>query len=217
MILLLGPVAGVIGGRKLQTVSSRKTIYVGNALNLVVLGAITAAIDITHGRRAIDLVAGSRSSRDLLMWSVFIVAVCVTLVVVALVLRKSLRRPPKSSVIALLPQTIGEKVGFAFLCVLIAAIEEFIYRGFALSALREWLPSDTVAVGLVCVSFALMHGLQDWIAIVLAFGQGVVLSIPVLVVNSLVPSIAGHFAANLFTGLFLLGILQRFAMLHVDG
>jgi membrane protease YdiL (CAAX protease family) len=88
-------------------------------------------------------------------------------------------------------------------------VEEFIYRGFVLSVVREWLRSGTLAVALVSLSFALMHGVQDRLAIVAAFVQGIVLSIPVLVIHSLVPSIAGHFVVDVCAGLFLLVVLQR--------
>jgi membrane protease YdiL (CAAX protease family) len=110
---------------------------------------------------------------------------------------------------ALLPRYLVERLAFAVRCVIIAVVEEFIYHGFVLSVVREWLRSGMLAVALVSLSFALMHGLQDWLAIVAAFVQGIVLSIPVLVIHSLVPSIAGHFVVDVCAGLFLLVVLQR--------
>jgi membrane protease YdiL (CAAX protease family) len=107
-------------------------------------------------------------------------------------------------------------MAFALLCVLIAVVEEYMYRGFALISLREWLRSDLLAAAVVCLSFALMHGLQDLIAIVGAFVQGVVLTIPVFVAHSLVPSVLGHFVVDLFAGMLLLGFLHRIGLLPND-
>src|SRR5215471_7975098 len=211
-ILLLGPIAGAVSGRKLRSVPSRKLSYVSNAINLVVLAAITAAVDFTHGGRAFDLLRGPVALPTLVIWSTDIATLCIAVVAVTLLFRVLLRRPPKPSIIALLPRYWEERLAFVVLCLLIAAVEEFIYRGFVLSVVREWLHSGTLAVALVSLSFALMHGLQDWLAIVGAFVQGIVLSIPVLVIHSLVPSIAGHFVVDVCTGLFLLAVLQRFQL-----
>ena len=209
VILLLGPIAGFFGGRKLRQVPPRKLIYVSNAINLVVLAAITAAIDLTHGRKAFSLLVSVGALRPLAMWSAATAALCIAIAAVTLSVRMVLRRSPKPSVIALLPRNASEKLAFILLCVLIAAVEEFMYRGFALSALREWLRSGTLAAALVSLSFAFMHGLQDWVAIVAAFVQGVVLTVPVFLVHSLVPSIAGHFVVDVCAGLLLLKALQR--------
>jgi membrane protease YdiL (CAAX protease family) len=211
-ILVLGPVTGAIGGRKLSRIPPRRLIYVSNALNLVVLTAITAAVDITHGRAALGLLVSATDVRTLCIWSAATAVVSIAVVAVTLLLRIVLRRSPKSAVLALLPRGAAEKFAFALLCVFIAIVEEYIYRGFALSTLRDWLHSGTLAAGLVCLSFALMHGLQDSIAIVAAFVQGAVLTIPVFVVRSLVPSIAGHFAVDLIAGLSLLAVLHRFRL-----
>jgi len=213
VVLFLGPIAGALSGSKVRAIPSRRVIYVSNALNLVVLGAITAAVDLTHGRKAFDLLANLAAPATLVICSAAVAAAaCIAVLAVTLSLRIVLRWSPKSSVIALLPRSTAEKLAFAFLCILIALIEEFIYRGFVLSDLRDWLRSDTLAVALVSFSFALMHGLQDWIAIAGAFLQGIVLSIPVLLIHSLLPSITGHFLVDFCAGLFLFVVLQRFQL-----
>jgi membrane protease YdiL (CAAX protease family) len=78
--------------------------------------------------------------------------------------------------------------------------------------LRGWLRSDFLAVSLVSISFALMHGLQDLMAIVSAFIQSVLLSLPVLAVHSLAPSISAHFMVNVFAGLCMLSVLRGLRM-----
>jgi membrane protease YdiL (CAAX protease family) len=125
-----------------------------------------------------------------------------------LVARVRLRQPPKASIIRLLPRSPVEKIGFVVLCFLIAFVEEFLYRGFVLMVLRGWLRSDFLAVLVVSISFALMHGLQDLMAILSEFIQSVLLSLPVLALHSLVPSIAAHFMVDVFAGLCMLSVLR---------
>jgi len=82
--------------------------------------------------------------------------------------------------------------------------------------LRGWLRSDFLAVSLVSISFALMHGLQDLMAILSAFIQSVLLSLPVLALHSLVPSIAAHFMVDAFAGLCMLSVLRGMGMSMSD-
>ena len=214
VILLLGPIVGLASRRKFQGAAPRRRVlYLSNAANLLVLGGITATIDFTHGRKALGLMTSGVSARAILTWSVCFGVVCVMVAVMVLVIRAWLRRPPNESITALLPRSTGEKIAFLILCLLIALVEEFIYRGFVLTLLREWLASGIFAIGLVSLSFALMHGLQDLIAIISAFVQGILLGLPVLILHSLVPSIAAHFAVDVFAGFCMLTLLSRLGAL----
>jgi membrane protease YdiL (CAAX protease family) len=134
---------------------------------------------------------------------------CVAVVGLVFMARISLHRPPREAIVALLPRSSGEKIAFVLLCLLIGLTEEFVYRGFALSVLREWFRSDALAVAVVSVSFALMHGLQDFISIVSAFTQGLLLCVPVLCIQSLVPAITGHIVVDVFAALLMLSVLHR--------
>ena len=217
LILLLGPIAGLAGSRKLRTATPRrKVIYLSNAANLIVLGSVTAAIDLTCGHKALGLITLGSSPRVVLIWSICLGLLCVTIVSILLVARAWLRQPPKASIIRLLPRSPAEKIGFVVLCLLIAFVEEFLYRGFVLTLLRGWLRADILAVSLVSISFALMHGLQDLMAIVSAFIQSVLLSLPVLALHSLVPSIAAHFMVDVFAGLCMLSVLRGLGMSMSD-
>jgi len=217
LILLLGPIAGLAGSRKLRTATPpRKIIYLSNAANLIVLGIITGAIDLSNGGKALGLIRAGNSPGVVLTWSVSLGVVCVAVVFTLLVARVRLRQPPKASIIRLLPRSPAEKIGFVVLCLLIAFVEEFLYRGFVLMVLRGWLRSDFLAVSLVSISFALMHGLQDLMAILSAFIQSVLLSLPVLALHSLVPSIAAHFMVDAFAGLCMLSVLRGMGMSMSD-
>jgi hypothetical protein len=64
LILVLGPIAGLAGGRKLRAATPpRKIIYLSNAANLIVLGSVTAAIDLTCGHKALGLITLGSSPR----------------------------------------------------------------------------------------------------------------------------------------------------------
>ena len=90
-------------------------------------------------------------------------------------------------------------------------MQEFIYRGFVLLRLREWMGSDAAAVILVSASFALMHGIQDRVAMSAAFVQGLLLGVSLLVVGSLVPSMIAHVAVDVFAGFCMVSLLRRFS------
>jgi membrane protease YdiL (CAAX protease family) len=215
LILLLGPLVGVVGGQKVRSaMPRRKIVYLSNAVNLLVIGSITVVIDLSRGHSAFGLLALDYSARAILICSICLAVVCIALVAVVIVARSWLHRPPNQAVVALLPRSLAEKIAFVVLCLLIALVEEFIYRGFVLTVAREWLASDIIAVGLVSLSFALMHGLQDFIAITSAFIQGILLSLPVLVLHSLVPSIVAHFAVDVFARLCMLMLLRRLGALR---
>src|SRR5947207_6534982 len=86
LILLLGPIAGLAGSRKLQTATpSRKVIYLSNAANLIVLGIVTGAIDLSNGGKALGLIRAGNSPGVVLTWSVSLGVICVAVVFTLLV------------------------------------------------------------------------------------------------------------------------------------
>ncbi len=55
VVLVAAPVAGILTRRPLSgSDRPRAVIYIGSAINLVVIGAITAAIDRWHNSEALD-------------------------------------------------------------------------------------------------------------------------------------------------------------------
>src|ERR1700681_1831990 len=99
LILALGPVAGIVGGRKLHAQTPpRKTLYISNAANLVLLAVITAAIDLTNGREGFGVLTNAVPSRTALGWSLGLLLACIATSFAALIARARLHRPPKQSV-----------------------------------------------------------------------------------------------------------------------
>ena len=213
VIMILGPVAGVLGARRVAiSMPPRKAIYLANAANLFVLGAITAGIDLWRGAPALALFGTPLSGGRLAGWIVATALGALAIWFGVALMRVRLQQPPKPTVIRMLPQTGAEKAAFALLCLLIGSVEEYLYRGFSLLFLSDCFDSGMPAVILVSVSFALMHGIQDRIAIANAFFQGLLFAMPVVVEGSLIPSVVAHAVVDMASGLALLPVLRSLGM-----
>jgi membrane protease YdiL (CAAX protease family) len=203
VVLLAAPLAGILARRPLaDSKRPRSVIYLGSAINLIVVGAITAAIDLWHNREALHALTLFLPAWHLVVWSLGVLFVSIMISLGVFMVRSKLQRPPSAIVISLLPQTSTERVMFLLLCVLIGIVEEFLFRGFAFFTIKRVLQSPQLAITIVTISFALQHGLQDTIGIIRAFLLGSVLAIPVLVTGSLLPSIVAHSVVDAFSGLY---------------
>lgn len=179
------------------------------ALNLILIAGITAVIDLWRGGESIRALLPVLSASRFLVWTTAISLVCIVISIGIYLLRAKLNRPPSAIVISLLPETSAEYVFFLALCVLVGLVEEFLFRGFALSTLADLSGSKMLAAAIVTISFALQHGIQDAIGIARAFVLGVVLVVPVLVTGSLLPSIVAHALVDAFSGLFGRTMIER--------
>ncbi|HEU5312651.1 MAG TPA: CPBP family intramembrane glutamic endopeptidase [Candidatus Udaeobacter sp.] len=206
LVLIAAPLAGILSRRPLAArARPRSLVYAGSAMNLILIAGITAAIDLWRGGESIRALMPVLSASRFLMWTIAISLVCI----VIYLLRAKLNRPPSAIVMSLLPETSAEYVFFLALCVLVGLVEEFLFRGFALSTLADLSGSKMLAAAIVTISFALQHGIQDAIGIVRAFVLGVVLVVPVLVTGSLLPSIVAHALVDAFSGLFGRAMIER--------
>jgi membrane protease YdiL (CAAX protease family) len=211
VVLLAAPLAGILARRPLAGGDRPRTvIYIGSAINLIVVGAITAAIDRWHNCQALRALTLFLPAWHFVVWSlgVFFVSIMISLGV--FIIRSKLKRPPSAIVMSLLPQTSTERVMFLLLCVLVGIVEEFLFRGFAFFTINGVLQSQRLAIAIVTISFALQHGLQDTIGIARAFVLGSVLAIPVLMTGSLLPSILAHSLVDVFSGLSGRSIMEWF-------
>jgi len=93
----------------------------------------------------------------------------------------------------LIPRTRQEKVCSVLLLAPTAALcEEFIYRGFLLAQLGQWLHSGTWAWAGSSLAFGLAHVYQGWSGMVRAALLGALLAYPVIHFGSLYPSMLAH-------------------------
>lgn len=186
----------------------RLRLYAANALNLLLLGAITFFIDKTHGAIGTAALTRPPATGPLAAWSAAVTAACLLLSVLMLSLRRRSGRLPSNQVLHLLPRTAVERVLFVLLSVLIGVAEEYLYRGFALLTLEEYLHSSLLSVLVMTTSFALIHGIQDALAILRAFVLGLFLAVPVLALGSVLPSIIAHALTDAHAGLFMRKLLR---------
>jgi membrane protease YdiL (CAAX protease family) len=102
--------------------------------------------------------------------------------------------PPEAELVYLLiPKTRQEKFWSVLLLAPTAALcEEFLYRGFLLAQLTQWLRSGSWAWAASSLAFGLAHVYQGWNGIVRASLLGALLAYPVLHFGSLYPSMLAH-------------------------
>ncbi len=97
-------------------------------------------------------------------------------------------------VYALIPQTPREKLWAVLVISPTAAIcEEFLYRGFLVAELSLWFHSFILATAVSSVVFGMAHAYQGLSGIVRAALLGALLSIPVIRLGTIFPSMASHF------------------------
>jgi len=211
LVLAAAPVAGILARRPLADSNRPRTvIYIGSAINLIVLGVITAAIDHWHDRKALDALTLFLPKWQFVAWSLSALFVSIMISFGVFAIRSKLDRPPSAIVMSLLPRTSTESAVFVGLCVLVGIVEEFLFRGFAFFTLSSVFRSQALAITIVTISFALQHGLQDAIGIARAFVLGSVLAVPVLVTGALLPSIVAHSLVDVFSGLYGVSVMEWF-------
>jgi membrane protease YdiL (CAAX protease family) len=211
LLLVTAPIAGIVARRPLAPSGRpRVLLYAASAINLIVIGAITATIDLWRNGNSVRALTLLLPASHFVSWALGVLLLCIIISIGVLFVRAKLGHPPSSIVISFLPRTRIEKAAFLVLCLLVGIVEEFLFRGFAFFTLGDALQSQSVVIAIVTISFALQHGIQDAIGIGRAFILGAVLAVPVLVTGSLLPSIAAHAIVDAFTGLYGLAALESF-------
>ena len=127
LVLVAAPVASILSRRALtDRVRPRSVIYAGSAINLVLIGIVTAAIDLWRGGQTIAALTTVLSFSRFLTWSIGVSFGCAAVSVGIFFLRGKLHRPPSIIVMHLLPETRLEYALFVALCLLIGLVEETI-------------------------------------------------------------------------------------------
>jgi hypothetical protein len=99
VIVLVAPIAGLFARKPLTAAKKpRILIYVGSAVNLIVLGALTIVIDMYCDRRTLHTLTPSMSISPLIIWSLALSAVLIVITIGVFALRQKLNRPPSSIV-----------------------------------------------------------------------------------------------------------------------
>lgn len=95
---------------------------------------------------------------------------------------------------ALLPRTPREKWLALALALTAGLCEEFLYRGFLITVVREALGSEVLAGGVSVLLFGLAHAPYGRLGLLSALGGGVVLAVAFLATGRLTAPILAHIA-----------------------
>jgi membrane protease YdiL (CAAX protease family) len=113
--------------------------------------------------------------------------------------------PEPETVHLLMPETLKEKLWALFLVAPTAAVcEEFLYRGFLLTALTAWFHSARWGVAVSSLGFGLAHTYQGASGVARAALLGALLAVPVVRYGSIYPAVLAHFLIDA-TALLWLG------------
>jgi membrane protease YdiL (CAAX protease family) len=129
-----------------------------------------------------------------LIWAGALVALSVAGLRLVLFLESRGWWPAEAELVFLLiPRTREEKFWSVLLLAPTAALcEEFLYRGFLLAQLTQWLRSGGWAWAASSLAFGLAHVYQGWNGMVRASLLGALLAYPVIHFGSLYPSMLAH-------------------------
>jgi len=129
-----------------------------------------------------------------LAWAGALVALSLAGIRLGLFLERRGWWPPEAELVYLLiPRTRQEKLWSVLLLAPTAALcEEFLYRGFLLAQLTQWLRSGPWAWAASSLAFGLAHVYQGWNGMVRASLLGALLAYPVVHFGSLYPSMLAH-------------------------
>ncbi|MFQ5689109.1 MAG: lysostaphin resistance A-like protein [Gemmatimonadota bacterium] len=179
----------------------RRAIYVSIAISLSLVAGLTLAVATWQRVDAGRLGWRVGSVPEALAWSLGTGAA--GLAGLGLVTWGAHRMRLKEGRLAflLMPRDAGEKRMFVVLAVLGAVCEEYVYRGFLLRMVTEWVASPGWAIVVTALSFGLAHGYQRAVGIVRAALLGALLAVPVVWTGSLFPAVAAHFWINAAIGL----------------
>ena len=113
--------------------------------------------------------------------------------------------PPEADLVYLLiPKTPREKLWSVLIISPTAAFcEEFLFRGFLLTQLHDWLHSLLWAWLVTSVAFGLAHCYQGWSGMIRAGLLGALLAYPVVRYGSLYPAMLAHWMIDTVALLWL--------------
>jgi membrane protease YdiL (CAAX protease family) len=177
----------------------RLPVYITSAVALLILVALTAGAAAVAGFSGQALRLRIPTAVETLLWAAGVTVAGIVFVWICRILgvRES------ATLAQLLPRTRNERLGFAGLSFAAGLGEEFIYRGFLLSALHIATGSLPLASLLSAAAFGIVHGYQAHQGAARAAVLGMMLTAPVLATGSLLPAMVAHTALDLLLGLVL--------------
>lgn len=120
-----------------------------------------------------------------------------------MVLGRLLKVPETPLIRFLLPRTGSERIAFAGLSVSAGIAEELVFRAFLIAALLQAGASLAVAVAVSVLIFAVSHAYQGFAGVIRVALLGGLLTVPILLVESVYPAMAAHALLDLLAGLVM--------------
>jgi membrane protease YdiL (CAAX protease family) len=172
----------------------RRALYLSAAISQWVLAAVGLLIFFLSSLSALSVGFRTLPPLTVLLWAGALVALSVAGIGLGLFLEGRGWWPAEPELVYLLiPKTRPEKAWAVLLLAPTAALcEEFLYRGFLLAQLSQWLHSGTWAWAASSLAFGLAHVYQGWSGMVRAALLGAMLAYPVIHFGSLYPSMLAH-------------------------
>jgi membrane protease YdiL (CAAX protease family) len=172
----------------------RLAIYFSAILSQWVLAVLGLGVAFLTWRSLRAASFRALSPTVVMIWAFFLAAVSLAGVGVSLLLERWGCWPAESELVLLLvPETRQEKLWAVLLLAPTAAFcEEFLYRGYLLAQLSQWLHSVSWAWIVSSIAFGLAHAYQGWGGMLRAALLGAALAYPVVRLGSLYPSMVAH-------------------------
>ena len=172
----------------------RLALYISAAISQWVLAGLGLLIFFLSSLSAFSVGFRTVAPVAALAWAGALVALYIAGICLGFFLELRGWWPPEAELVYLLiPETRHEKFWSVLLLAPTAALcEEFLYRGFLLAQLTQWLRSGAWAWVASSVAFGLAHVYQGWNGMVRAFLLGALLAYPVIHLGSLYPSMLAH-------------------------
>ena len=203
LLLLLPRLAGAQRGDDPDALAlPRNAIYLQSGIMLGVLGGLAAWLGTRRGGWS-DLFLDPIGAGPLTRWTGALTVLAVLLMLGVHAVRQALGDPEPPLVQRLLPETPGEKAGFAALSVMAGVGEELAYRGFGLAALTAVTGAPLFSAVVTSAAFGWVHAYQGVLGMVRAGLLGLMFCGPVLVAGTLWPAIVAHTLVDWIGGLMI--------------
>jgi uncharacterized protein len=183
----------------------RSTLYISAVLSQWLLTVVALGVVFLIARKVFVHGFAAIPWGLTLGWGVGIAVVAI-LALVLIILCESRGWLPRESdlVYSLIPETPSERVWAALVVAPTAAFcEEFLFRGYLLTQLHEWLHSLLWAWVGSAVAFGLAHSYQGWSGMARAGLLGALLAYPVARSGSLYPAMLAHWLIDTVALLWL--------------
>jgi membrane protease YdiL (CAAX protease family) len=196
VLVVIVPLLSYRTSRQLEILSvPRLQLYFSAALSQWVLAAVGVIVVWLSTLTFSGIGFRLAPIPSIAFWMAVLTGVSLTLL--ALVVwfeRRGWSSPEPDLVYALIPRTPREKLWAVLVISPTAAIcEEFLYRGFLQTELTLWLHSLILVTAISSIVFGMAHAYQGFSGVARAALLGALLTVPVIRLGTILPSLGSHF------------------------